>query len=86
MAFDHDSKAPADWVLTADALKSALPNMSMATRAVHSDDFFTPHRAIAPGMQVAVNYRYARDAKDLKPGDNTDVSLEMNHYLPSISS
>ncbi|KAI8238715.1 hypothetical protein K4K57_002829 [Colletotrichum sp. SAR 10_99] len=50
---------------------------------VHSDDFFTPHRAIAPGMQVAVNYRYARDAEDLKQGDNTDPNAPEDSHVYS---
>ncbi|KAF4806429.1 putative trans-sulfuration enzyme [Colletotrichum siamense] len=83
MSSPQGSKAPTYWVLTADALNHALPNMSMATRAVHSDDFFTPHRAIAPGMQVAVNYRYARDAEDLKQGDNTDPNAPEDSHVYS---
>ncbi|KAF5502133.1 putative trans-sulfuration enzyme [Colletotrichum aenigma] len=83
MSSPQGSKAPTNWVLTADALNHALPNMSMATRAVHSDDFFTPHRAIAPGMQVAVNYRYARNAEDLKQGDNTDLNAPEDSHVYS---
>lgn len=49
--------------------------MSMATRAVHADDFVSPHRAIAPAMHVAVNFRYARDPEDLVPEENKDVRV-----------
>ncbi|KAF9878118.1 Cys/Met metabolism PLP-dependent enzyme [Colletotrichum karsti] len=69
--------------LTADMLHDALSGMSMATRAVHSDDFYTPHRAIAPGMHVAVNYRYARNPEDLKPGDNTDPNAPEDSHVYS---
>ncbi|KAF9693520.1 hypothetical protein EKO04_008107 [Ascochyta lentis] len=46
--------------------------MAPATRAIHADDFYSPHRAIAPAMHVAVNYRYARDPDDLVPMENRD--------------
>ena len=68
-SIDHGSK----FILTADALEKALPDMGMATRAVHADDFVSPHRAIAPAMHVAVNFRYARDPEDLVPEENKDV-------------
>lgn len=61
------------FVLTAEALSEALPDMDLATRAIHADDFYSGHRAIAPSMHVAVNYRYARDPDDLVFMDNTDV-------------
>lgn len=61
------------FVLTGEALEKALPGMSMSTRAIHADDFHSPHRAIAPGMHVAVNFRYARDPDDLVPMQNEDV-------------
>jgi len=64
-----------NFVLSGDTLNKALPDMGMATRAVHADDFVTPHRAIAPGMHVAVNFRYARDPDHLVPEENNDVSL-----------
>lgn len=63
-----------NFVLTAEHLQNALPKMAMATKAVHADDFYSPHRAIAPGMHVAVNYRYARDPENLIPRQNLDVS------------
>lgn len=61
------------FILTAEALNKALPDMHMATRAIHADDFVSPHRAIAPGMHTAVNFRYARDPEDLIPEENKDV-------------
>jgi hypothetical protein len=59
--------------LTAEALNNALSEMHMATRAIHADDFVSPHRAIAPGMHTAVNFRYARDPDELVPEENKDV-------------
>lgn len=63
------------FILTAEALDKALPNMAMATKAIHANDFVGPHRAIAPGMHVAVNYRYGRDPDNLVQMENKDVSL-----------
>ena len=62
-----------NFVLTAEALNKALPDMHIATRAIHADDFVSPHRAIAPGMHTAVNFRYARDPDQLVPEENEDV-------------
>lgn len=58
----------------AGALAEALPTMAMATKAVHADDLISSHRAIAPPMHVAVNYRYARDPDHLVPMENKDAS------------
>lgn len=60
--------------MNADSLNKALPDMGMATRAIHADDLVSQHRAIAPAMHVAVNFRYARDPDDLVPEENKDVS------------
>ncbi|EWZ79997.1 hypothetical protein BFJ63_vAg14447 [Fusarium oxysporum f. sp. narcissi] len=49
----EDSKSR-NFVLTAQALHAALPKMAMATRAIHADDFASPHRAIAPPIQVTL--------------------------------
>ncbi|KAJ6167114.1 hypothetical protein N7470_002561 [Penicillium chermesinum] len=66
----------ADFVLTAEALKNALPDMHPATRAIHADDFQANHRAIAPAMHTAVNFRYARDPESLVPEENEDRALQ----------
>ncbi|KAJ5397084.1 Cys/Met metabolism PLP-dependent enzyme [Penicillium cosmopolitanum] len=71
------------FILTGDALDRALPNMSMATKAIHGDDFYSPHRAIAPGMHVAVNYRYARDPESLKYMDNLDPNAPNDSHIYS---
>jgi hypothetical protein len=73
MASNEARNKKPSFVLTADALNQALPLMGMSTRAIHADDFHSPHRAIAPGMHVAVNYRYARNPDDLVPMKNEDV-------------
>ncbi|KAJ5376521.1 hypothetical protein N7509_013407 [Penicillium cosmopolitanum] len=72
-----------NFVLTGDALHKALPDMGMATRAVHADDFVTPHRAIAPGMHVAVNFRYARDPDNLVPEENNDPNAPDDSHVYS---
>jgi cystathionine gamma-synthase len=61
------------FIMTAEALNNALPDFHMATRAIHADDFVSPHRAIAPGIHTAVNFRYARDPDELVPEENKDV-------------
>ncbi|KAJ5659859.1 hypothetical protein N7507_006310 [Penicillium longicatenatum] len=72
-----------NFVLTAEALNKALPDMHPSTRGIHADDFFTPHRAIAPGMHTAVNFRYARDAEDLVPEENNDPNNPNDSHVYS---
>jgi hypothetical protein len=74
MTTNQLSEKPAGVTLSAEALENALPNMAMATKAIHADDFVSPHRAIAPGMHVATNYRYARDPDNLVELENNDVN------------
>ncbi|KAF6525495.1 hypothetical protein HZS61_011290 [Fusarium oxysporum f. sp. conglutinans] len=69
------------FVLTADALNEALPTMSMATRAIHADDFYSNHRAIAPSMHVAVNYRYDRDPDNLVFMENVDPNAPHDSHI-----
>ena len=61
------------FVLTANALHKALPKFHFSTQAIHADDFVSPHRAIAPAMHPAVNYRYTRDPDQLVEMENDDV-------------
>ncbi|KAG6997319.1 hypothetical protein FOFC_07914 [Fusarium oxysporum] len=69
------------FVLRAEALNEALPDMDLATRAIHADNFYSGHRAIAPSMHVAVNYRYARDPDDLVFMDNTDPNAPHDSHI-----
>ncbi|OJZ88123.1 hypothetical protein ASPFODRAFT_216891 [Aspergillus luchuensis CBS 106.47] len=55
--------------------------MAMTTQAIHADDTFTPHRAIAPAMHVAVTYRYTRDSDSLTPNDNTDSTAPQDSHI-----
>jgi hypothetical protein len=69
------SEETSRFVLTAEALQKALPDMAPATQAIHADDFVSSHRAIAPGLHVAVNYRYSRDPHNLVELENNDVRI-----------
>ncbi|KAF5013346.1 hypothetical protein FDECE_649 [Fusarium decemcellulare] len=72
-----------DFILTDEALSGALPQTAMATKAIHADDFYSPHRAIAPGIHVAVNYRYARDPDNLVPMENDDPNAPNDSHVYS---
>ncbi|KAJ3537420.1 hypothetical protein NM208_g6318 [Fusarium decemcellulare] len=72
-----------NFILTDEALSGALPQMAMATKAIHADDFYNPHRAIAPGIHVAVNYRYARDPDNLVPMENDDPNAPNDSHVYS---
>jgi hypothetical protein len=77
-----------NFVLTAEAHSQALPNFHFSTQAVHADDFVSPHRAIAPAMHSAVNYRYARNPDDLVEMENDDVLtlLTLTQRITDIDS
>jgi hypothetical protein len=77
MASNEGSKKSGNFVLTAEALSEALPKFHFSTQAVHADDFVSSHRAIAPAMHPAVNYRYARDPDDLVEMENDDVRVSI---------
>ncbi|PYH80064.1 cystathionine beta-lyase [Aspergillus uvarum CBS 121591] len=53
----------------------------MATQAIHADDKFSAHRAIAPPMHVAVTYRYARDPAHLIPMENKDPNAPHDSHI-----
>lgn len=74
MASDLNTKID-HHTLASKCLADALPQMAISTQAIHADDFVSSHRAIAPAMHVAVNYRYARDPDQLVQGENKDVSI-----------
>ncbi|PKX89309.1 cystathionine beta-lyase [Aspergillus novofumigatus IBT 16806] len=79
----NPSENPTRFILTAEDLNNALPDMHMATRAIHADDFVSPHRAIAPGMHTAVNFRYARDPDELVPEENKDPDAPFDSHIYS---
>ncbi|KAF5676166.1 cystathionine beta-lyase [Fusarium heterosporum] len=72
-----------NFVLTAEALNKALPSFHFSTQAVHADDFVSPHRAIAPAMHSAVNYRYARDPDNLVEMENDDPNAPFDSHVYS---
>lgn len=78
------TRESSNFILTADALAKAIPGMDLTTRAIHADDFVSPHRAIAPAMHVGVTYRYDRNPDNLVQGENIDVRLTL-HSLPQMS-
>ncbi|RAH67790.1 cystathionine beta-lyase [Aspergillus aculeatinus CBS 121060] len=55
--------------------------MAMPTHAIHADDDFSAHRAIAPPMHVAVTYRYARDPAHLIPMENQDPNAPHDSHI-----
>ncbi|CAG7926506.1 unnamed protein product [Penicillium olsonii] len=69
--------------LRSDNLAEALSTMAMSTQSVHADDLISSHRAIAPAMHVAVNYRYARDPDDLVPGENINPNAPQESFVYS---
>ncbi|OJJ54740.1 hypothetical protein ASPSYDRAFT_72069 [Aspergillus sydowii CBS 593.65] len=79
MASNTDNK----FILTAEALDKALHNMTMATKAIHANDFVSPHRAIAQGMHVAVNDRYERDPDNLVQMENKDPNAPFDSHIYS---
>ncbi|KAJ5690082.1 hypothetical protein N7462_004474 [Penicillium macrosclerotiorum] len=69
--------------VTAETLSEALPTMAMATQAIHADDFVSSHRAIAPPLHLAVNYRYSRDPEQLVLGENKDPNAPNESFVYS---
>ncbi|RAH87436.1 cystathionine gamma-synthase [Aspergillus japonicus CBS 114.51] len=55
--------------------------MAKTTQAIHADDKFSAHRAIAPAMHVAVTYRYARDPAHLIPLENQDPNAPHDSHI-----
>ncbi|KAH8434641.1 cystathionine beta-lyase [Aspergillus melleus] len=69
------------FILTRELLDEALPKFAIATKAVHADDFSSTHKAIAPCMHTAVNFRYHRDPDTLKPHENTDPANPQDSHI-----
>ncbi|KAF3344805.1 Dolichyl pyrophosphate Glc1Man9GlcNAc2 alpha-1,3-glucosyltransferase [Verticillium dahliae VDG2] len=57
--------------------------LSLATRAIHSDDHISAHRAIAPAMHVSTTFEYSRNPDDLKHWDNTDPAAPLDSHIYS---
>ncbi|KAK2691456.1 hypothetical protein QWA68_008857 [Fusarium oxysporum] len=72
-----------NFILTAEAHSEALPKFHFSTQAVHADDFVSPHRAIAPALHSAVNYRYARNPDDLVEMENDDPNAPFDSHVYS---
>ncbi|KAI9040244.1 pyridoxal phosphate-dependent transferase [Aspergillus affinis] len=70
-ADDNEGK----FILTRELLDEALPKFAIATKAVHADDFSSTHKAIAPSMHTAVNFRYHRDPDSLKSHEKIDLEV-----------
>ncbi|KAJ5364852.1 uncharacterized protein N7496_010565 [Penicillium cataractarum] len=82
MSSESTTKMHPQFVASED-LAQVLSKMAMSTQAIHADDFVSSHRAIAPAMHVAVNYRYARDPDQLVPGENIDPNSPLEPFVYS---
>ncbi|KAB8275176.1 hypothetical protein BDV30DRAFT_225232 [Aspergillus minisclerotigenes] len=70
--------------LTAEALQKALLKLSMATKAMHTYAFVSPHGAVAPAMHMVVNYRYGRDP-EISANAPFDSHVYSRHSAPNIN-
>ncbi|KAJ4127398.1 hypothetical protein NW765_017350 [Fusarium oxysporum] len=75
MASNETNGKPDNFVFTAEALQKTPSSMGMATRAIHADDFLSPHHAIAPPIHATVCYRYSRNPDNLVPKVTDDFLL-----------
>ncbi|KAL5611786.1 hypothetical protein BROUX41_000639 [Berkeleyomyces rouxiae] len=66
-----------------DAVKAAA---AISTRAIHSDDGISAHRAVAPAIHTSTTFRYASDPKDLVHWDNTDPTAPRDSHIYSRES
>lgn len=73
MTADQTGKDGKPFILTREILDDSLPKFKLSTKAIHADDFSSTHKAIAPCIHTAVNFRYHRDPEALIPFENTDV-------------
>lgn len=60
--------------------------LSLASRAVHADDYINSQRAVAPPLQVSTTFRYADDPDALRPWDNTDPNAPYDSHMYSRDS
>ncbi len=60
--------------------------LSLASRAVHADDYINSHRAVAPPLHVSTNYRYSDDPEALRHWDNADPNAPYDSHIYSRDS
>lgn len=61
--------------------------LSLASRAVHSDDYINNHQAVAPPMHVSTTFRYSRNPDDLVAWENLNVPNPPTspHHIPLLT-
>lgn len=57
--------------------------LSLASRAVHADDYINNHRAVAPPLHVSTTFRYADDPEQLRAWDNVDPHAPYDSHVYS---
>ncbi|KAH7195092.1 hypothetical protein BKA60DRAFT_601503 [Fusarium oxysporum] len=80
MASNETNGKPDNFVFTAEALQKTPSSMGMATRAIHADDFLSPHHAIAPAIHATVCYRYSRNPDNLVPKVTDDLNAPFDSH------
>ncbi|OAA64306.1 cystathionine gamma-synthase [Niveomyces insectorum RCEF 264] len=55
--------------------------LSLASRAVHADDYINTHRAVAPPLHVSTTYRYSRDPVALRQWENHDPNAPFDSHI-----
>lgn len=68
------------------AQTGGVHDLALASLAIHADDGFSIHRAVAPAMHVSTTYRYSRNPEDLIPMENIDVRLSLRPLYPLTQS
>ncbi len=68
------------------AAAAALELLSLASRAVHADDYISTHRAVAPAVHVSTTFRYSGDAATLVEGSNVDALAPHDSHVYSRES
>ncbi len=49
--------------------------LSLASRAIHADDYINNHQAVAPPLHVSSTYRYSHDPDKLQTHVNINVGF-----------
>jgi len=60
--------------------------LSLASRAVHADDYINNHRAVAPPLHVSTTFRYSDDPSKLVTWDNYDPNAPYDSHIYSRDS